>query len=484
MYKLYKVSSLRRDGFGFEFIKNIKKFKDNGVDLKNKETNKAIDFVKNKLDGKVKDYELFISTSDGSSVEVKGGEVDAFNVSSNCGMGLRILKDSRPGFSFSTTFKEDSLSNMVERAISGAKAVEEDKDYGIFVEPSDVTVNDEELSLVDKDFNEVTEDKCAALALQIEKSVMEYDTKRIKTVRKASFSKSIGEARIINSKGIDVHTRGTYFSGSVVAVAEEDGDSQMGWDARMSRFFKDIDPAVIGFDAGKRAVSILNADNAKTVKCPVVLENLVVMEFLGTLASSFKGDNVFKGKSMLKDKLGKGVFSDKLSIVDNGLLKRGWGSSPFDSEGSPSCITPLVIKGVVTNFLYDTYWARRAGKTPTGNGVRGGIKDAVGIGTSNFFIEEGKKSFDDLLISMDDGIVITDVMGTHTIDAISGDFSLGATGFRVKGGVITNPLKGMAIAGNLIDMFTKIEEVGSDTRFMGSTGAPSLLIGSLDISGS
>lgn len=455
------------------------------MNLKNEETNRAIDFVKEKLKGKVKGFELFISASDGSSVEVKGGEIDAFNVSSNCGMGLRIVKDSKPGFSFSTTFKEDSLNNMVERAISGANAVEADKDYGIFVKPDDFNHHDggEELSLVDKDFDKVTEDKCTSIALQIEKSVMDYDKERIKTVRKASFSKSSGSARIINSNEVDVHTSGTYFSGSVVAVAEEGGDSQMGWDARMSRFFNDIDAVAIGVDAGKRAVSILNADHAKTVKCPVVLENLVVMEFLGTLASSFMGDNVFKGKSMLKDKLGKSVFSDKLNIVDNGILHKGWGSSPFDSEGMTSCVTPLVTEGVVTNFLYDTYWANRANKCPTGNAVRGGIKDALGIGTSNFYIEEGVKGFDEILVSMDNGILITDVMGVHTIDAITGDFSLGATGFKVENGVITKPLKGMAIAGNLIDMFTKIEEVGSDVRFMGSTGAPSLLIGSLDISG-
>lgn len=455
------------------------------MDLKKQDTEDAIGVVTKLLKNKVDGYELYLSNSTSSSIEARAGEVDAFNVSANKGMGLRIVNSKRPGFAFSTNFTKDSLEEMVNRALSSSNAVEVDDTYAINVLKSDFDEDDKskELNLVDSTFSKITEDKCRDIAFEIEKAVMDYDSK-IKTVRKASFSKSMGEARIVNSNGVDVHTTGTYFSGSVMAVAEEGGDSQMGWDAKMSRFISDIDGKSIGNEAGRRAVSILNATPAPTMKCAAVLENLVVMEFLSTLASSFMGDNVFKGKSMLKGKVDKMVFSEKLNITDNGLLYNGWGSSPFDSEGMRSHNTVLVANGIVKNFLYDSYWARRAEACSTGNAVRGGIKDAIGIGTSNLYIEKGSSSFEDLVGSIDKGVLITDVMGVHTVDPISGDFSLGASGFDIEEGQIKGPLNAMAIAGNLMDMFSSIEAVGSDLRFMGSTGAPSVKLTSLDISGS
>ncbi|MCK4846428.1 MAG: TldD/PmbA family protein, partial [Deltaproteobacteria bacterium] len=169
---------------------------------------------------------------------------------------------------------------------------------------------------------------------------------------------------------------------------------------------------------------------------------------------------------------------------DDGLIKGGWSSSLFDGEGVSRQRTPLIVEGLCEGYLYDSYWGGRAGKPSTGNATRGGFKGALGIGTSNFYIEKGKEDLKTLLSSVGDGLFITDVMGVHMIDAVSGDFSLGASGMRVEGGELTTPVRGMAISGNILELFSRVEAVGSDLRFVGSVGAPSLLVADVEASGS
>jgi PmbA protein len=140
--------------------------------------------------------------------------------------------------------------------------------------------------------------------------------------------------------------------------------------------------------------------------------------------------------------------------------------------------------GVCEGYLYDSYWAKRDGVTSTGNGARSRYKSMPGVGVTNLYIEKGEKTLDELIGEVSDGLFITELMGVHTVNTVSGDFSVGASGLRIEGGKPCYPVRGMAISGNLMDLFSKVESCGSDLRFIGSIGAPSILFSELEASGS
>jgi PmbA protein len=216
----------------------------------------------------------------------------------------------------------------------------------------------------------------------------------------------------------------------------------------------------------------------------------VASEFLSLLAHSFLADQIQKGKSSLKGKQGERFFSPCLTIVDDGTYPKGISSSPIDGEGMPSQRTSLVVQGEVAGYLYDRYWANRENLSSsksrirsTGNSRRHGIKSPPGVGVSNFFIERGDGTFPKLVENLFTGLVVEEVMGLHTVDPISGDFSLGCSGDWIDKGEKVHPVKSVAIAGNLFELFRRVIMVGEDLRFFGGVGSPSLLIKELVISG-
>jgi PmbA protein len=219
------------------------------------------------------------------------------------------------------------------------------------------------------------------------------------------------------------------------------------------------------------------------MNCPVVIDGRVAGDFLELLAPSFSAESLFKGKSLLKGRAGEQLFPAGITVRDDATLRGGMATAPFDGEGVPSQDTVLVEKGLIQGFLYDTAYAARLGSVSTGNSARSGVKGLPHLGISNFFIENGTASRADLLSGITKGLLLTSVIGMHTANPVSGDFSVGATGFLVLDGEITIPVKGLAISGNIIDLFKNVEMVGNDRRFFSQVASPSLKISSLDISG-
>ena len=420
-----------------------------------------------------------MSSDNGLSVEVEGGSVDALKARSSLGVGLRTIDNHRQGFGFTSVLDSGALKSMVEDTILGSKSTAEDKSFA-FSAPSAAS-NGTDLATFDFS-GKSTESELIENALLIEKSALGVD-QRVKRVRKASYSESVSLSRIVNSNGVDVTQSATYCSGSVLAVAEDNGEAQMGWDLGLSHSMGGIDLEGIGFGAAKKALRMLGGRQVETVKCPAVIENVVVCELLGALAGSFLADNVHKGKSMLNGKLGKKVVSSVISIHDNALMTGGWASSLYDGEGVPCRDIPLLVEGAVEAFLYDIYWAARDDATSTGSSSRSSYKSLPSTGISNLYIEGGEKGPDELLAEISKGFLITELLGVHTINTVNGDFSIGAAGLWVDNGKAEYPVRGMAISGNLLSLFGHAAACGSDLRFVGSIGAPSILFNEIEASG-
>lgn len=423
-------------------------------------------------------YEITIGSSHNLSLEVKEGKLDTFKCSSPLGVSIRVLKSGGMGFSYSTSLATGDLQLMVENALVSAVNQTPDS-WQDFPGPQSYP----ELSgLFDEGLSDVDEARKIDCAMELERLTLEADT-RVKRVRKASYGESAYLVYIRNSRGVEGFSRGTSVSASVSAAAEDGGDSQMGWDFAFGNFFSDIHVDRIAASAASRAVGLLGARKIPSMNCPVVLENHVAADILEVLAPSFMAENVLKGKSMLAGRTGQRIFSREMTIRDNGILRGGMATAPFDAEGVPQQDTLLVEDGSIMAFLYDSYWARRNGAHSTGNATRGGIKGPPHMGVTNFYIESGTVPAVELLGGMGKGVLITDVMGMHTANPISGDFSVGASGFLVENGSVSFPVKEIALSGNIIELFASVDKVGNDLRFFGSVGSPSLLISALDVSG-
>lgn len=423
-------------------------------------------------------YEIYLTASKNLSIEVREQKVDTFKCSSPVGVSIRVLKARGMGFSYSTSLDVTDLERMIDNALESAQIQTPDEFHALPAArpyPLLAGLFDEGLALV-------SEQEKIERALVLERQALATDP-RVKRVRKATYGESIFSLMIRNSLGIDGSYRDTSVTSSVSAVAEQGSDSQIGWDFGFSNHFNGVDAEKIAKTAAGKAVSLLGARKGPTMRCPAVLENHVAGDILEVMSQAFLAENVQKGKSLLAGKVGETLFSPILRIRDDGTLAGGMGTAPFDGEGAPQQNTVLVEDGRLLRLLYDTYCARKDGAVSTGNATRSNNKNPPRLGVTNFFIENGAVPPEGLLNGIDRGILITEVMGMHTANAISGDFSVGAAGFLVEGGAVTVPVKGIAISGNILEIFRGVDLVGNDLRFFGAVGSPSLRIAALDIAG-
>ncbi len=424
--------------------------------------------------------EVYASSSKSLSIEIKKQAVDAVEDSVSFGYSLRIIKNNRLGFSYSTDISE--VESVVRNAVETAKWADEDLYLAL---PQKDSASALELEIFDDGIKNINREQAVEHVRRLEKSAIDYDPK-IKKVRKASGVFRSGETVIANSNGINFSYPYTKCAAHVMTVAEDNGEGQMGWDYDSSRFLQDVLFEDVGKTAAKRALQLLGSKKIVTTKADVLLDGVVASEFAGVLSASFSADSVQKGRSLLKDKIGKKIISTKINIVDSGIIPRKLGTTPVDAEGVKTFEKILVKEGILNCYLHNTYTAKKENTASTGNAVRGGFTGIPSVGMSNLYIKAVSKSdvieFNVLLGALDKGLYITEAMGMHTANPISGEFSIGVSGLWIEKGKIEFPVKEAVISGNILGFFENIEAVADDTKFYGNIGTPSILIKSVDIS--
>ncbi len=441
-----------------------------------KQIEQAADLLKKQ---KADQWEVMALVTEELSLAVRGQEVDKFQQSASRGLAIRVVSQGRLGFSFVMGSGADgALETAVEQALAAARASDLKDESGL-APPQPLPQAPE---VFDPALGEEPLEAKKERALKLAAAARQADP-RVVHVHPAEISESRSLVRLVTSHGVDLSHRSTACSAMANAVAGENGEQEMAWEYDVRRFLADLDVARVGAEAGRRAAASLGAEPVGDGRYEVVLESQVAMEFLGLLAASLQGDNVVKGRSLLASKRGQKVLSELVTILDDGLLPRGLGTSPFDDEGTPQASKTLVEAGTVRGFVFDRLWGARAGQGSTGNAVRAGIKAPPVVGFSNLYLQPGSGSLEDLAAGLERGLVITEVLGAHTADPVSGQFSLGAVGFLVEKGKITRPVKSIALAGQVVELFAAVQAVGGDLRFLGRTGSPSLVVAGLSVSG-
>jgi len=435
----------------------------------------ADEIIKKALKRGCDSAEVFIKSAEGISASAKDGDIEALEASCEIGIALRVIKGHRLGFSFATSDAEEDIEKTINEALEGSRWTAEDiyTDLPAPMKPAEVMVFDEKIKAL-------KEEDLIRDSLYLEEKARAYDS-RIMKVRKAEVSAGTGITTILNSRGVRASYESSYISASVTPLAEDGGESQIGWGFASSRRISGIALADIAESASKRAVELLGSRKIKPLKSPVILDPAVAVQFLGIVSASLSAEAVQKKRSLLADKIGQSIVSPLIEIVDDGLMPWGTGTKPVDDEGFPVSRKTLVSKGVLTGYLHNTYTAKKDGTVSTGNAVRGGSKGLPGIGAMNLYIKPSEND-NSLMKSLPRGILITEVMGVHTANPVSGDFSVGISGLWIENGKALYPVKEAVISGNILELFKKVEAVGSDLTFYGGKGSPSILIGEMDIS--
>ncbi len=422
-------------------------------------------------------FDIFYVNSHGFNVDVKDGKVEKLKVPLKKGIAIRIIVDGKLGFAYTRDTTDDGIRIAMECARENAENSDPDE-YEISM-PSKPSVD---FSFADENFDRIPIEKKVEIARALEEKVYSLSSK-VKKVRKTSYSDSLTKIFYYNSNKQTFSYETTSYTLSVMLKAEKENDSQMGWDFDVVRKFSSLNSDLVATRSVENAVSLLGAKPIKTQKIPVIIKNTVFAELIETLSAGFLGNNVLRKKSLFADRLSFEVASHVLSIYDNPLLHDGIGSRPFDDEGTATRKKAIIERGVLKNFLLDIYSARKLNLPPTGNGIRMGIGSLPSSGITNLVVEPGALTLENLVRTPEKVLVVTDAMGIHTINPISGEFSIGISGLLIKEGEVIQPVTGCTIAGNVKKLLNNISEVGRDSRWVGNISSPSVLVKKLMVGG-
>jgi PmbA protein len=240
-------------------------------------------------------------------------------------------------------------------------------------------------------------------------------------------------------------------------------------------------PEQVGKIAAERTLRRLGARKAKTAQVPIVFDPMVSSSILEHIFEGVNGDSVYRGASFLAGKLGQKIAGSNVTIIDDGTIVGGFGTSPFDGEGVPTRRTVVIENGVLNSYLLNTYTAKKLGLQTTGNASRG-LAGTPSIGPGNYFLQPGTKSPKELISSIKEGLYVTEFLG-HGANLVTGDYSRGASGLWISGGELTYPVEEITVAGNLKDLFFNISEIANDLEFRGSMAAPTIRVDGLTVGG-
>jgi PmbA protein len=397
------------------------------------------------------------------------------------GLGVRVVRDGRLGYAWAADPSEDDARATVARARENAALGEPDPFNGLpAVEPFTPMPG-----LFDASSAAITSDDKVRRALDLERLAVSRDP-RVTKVELAQVGDAVSRIAIASSEGVDAAYERTDAWAVVVSLATDGDETQTGFSFTVGRGLDRIDADGVAAEAVDRAIQMIGASKPPTARVPVILDPFAAADFLGVLAGALSADAVLKGRSLFAERVGDQVGSEAFTLVDDGTLAEGPAACPVDGEGVPSGRTELFRGGVLQGFLHSTYTARRAGggQRSTANAKRGGYKSTPGVGTSNFFVEAGTRSVTELYEMAEGGVLINDLSGVHSgANPISGEFSVGATGLRIREGVAAEPLREMTIASTLPEMLAGVRAVGDDLRFFMGTGTPSIMIGEMTVAG-
>ncbi len=393
------------------------------------------------------------------------------------GYSLRMLIDGKLGYAFCEMTQKEGLLTLVQCCIENTKSIDATSDVQ-FVSPQEyTTVNTYTEQLARVSFQEKRD-----TLLELERRLLTNDERIVKVT--CNYSDTVRCVELCNTNGLDVSSKSNYATLLIHIVAKENEQAVVDYDVQVLSEFKKED---ILADVERVVTTVLNKLNPTRVPSgsyPCIIENKAFATLLQTMSGIFSQDNVNKDLSLLKDKLSKPVFSNKLTLIDNPHLEHGILSCAFDHEGNATKVKSVVKEGILNCFINDQKSAQEANTQVTGNGFKGSYNSKVSATMTNLYVQEGTTTVEDMIKNMDEGVLINSFAGLHAgVNPLITDFSLQSSGFYVKEGKIVKAISLITIAGNFIDLLKNIDAVGDDLKFYTNIGSPSILFKAIAVSG-
>jgi len=441
----------------------------------------AHDVVRRAMEGGASAAEAVVHDGSEFSTVVRMGEVETLKEAGAHAMGLRVFFGRRSASTHTSDLSTDGIRQLVEGALALARITSEDPHAGL-PEPELLGSAAGDLQLYWDDVYSLPTEGRIAQARRAEAGALSADP-RIRNSEGGSFDASNSHKVMVNSLGFAGEYRTSYCALAAAPVAQaEDGAMQRDYWFSVARTLRKLDsPEHVGRVAAGRVLRRLGARKIKTARVPVIFDPMVARSLLDTIAQAVNGDAIYRGASFLAGKLGEKIAGENVTVIDDGIMPGGFGTSPFDDEGVPTQRTVVIERGVLKSYLLNSYTARKLGLRTTGNAARG-LAGNPGISSGNFFLQPGTRSPHKILADVRQGLYVTEFLG-FGVNLVTGDYSRGASGLWIENGEPAYPVEEITVAGNLRDMLSSISEIGADLEFRGSTAAPTLSIEGMTVAG-
>jgi PmbA protein len=442
----------------------------------------AFSLVEQAMDAGASDAEVVLYEGDEFEAVVRKGEVEQLKDSGSRAAGLRVFLGARTASTSTSDLTPAGLARLVSGAVALAQVTSEDPFAGL-PDTSSFGKLEGDLRLYSEDTVSLAAADRIDLARRADAATFVADP-RITNSRGGSFDAGSGHKILANSRGFAGEYRRTLCSLSASPIAQSaDGQMQRDYWYSSARSAATLEaPESIGAEAARRALRRLGARSVATQQVPVVFSPEVARSIVGNIFEAANGSLIYHQSSFFAGKLGQSVAAPELTVIDDGTLAGGFGTSPFDGEGLPTRRTVILENGVLKNYLLNSYIGRKLNLPSTGNASRG-LAGAPGIGAGNLFLTSSAAlPPHSLLANVRSGLYVTELIG-QGVNMVTGDYSRGASGLWIENGELTYPVEGITIAGNLQRMFRDITAVGDDLHFRSSVAAPTLRIDGMTIAG-
>ena len=412
------------------------------------------------------DSSVVVGNSISETVNFRNQKLDESNRSDNLAINLTIYIGKKKSSISSSNLLKENLDVLIEKCIETTKNTPEDE-FNSLPDKDLLAKEVKDLDLYD-DTHLKNENKIEYLT-RLEASASK-DKKIVNT--ESSFTQDKSNFILANSDGFSMGYKNSSFTASSVTVAQEAKNMERDYEYTSKCHLKDIkDAEELGKAAAEQTIKKLSPKKIGSEKIPLIFDKRIAKGILSTFAGAISSSAISRGTSFLKDEINQKIFSDDISILDKPDILKGLGSRSFDSEGVKTNNLKLVERGVLKHYLIDTYNGKKLKQKS--NGRCGG--------TSNLYFDNGNISYKDLLNSKSKCLYITETIG-HGSNIVTGDYSVGATGFLVENGEFKYPINEFTIAGNFKDMFQNIT-LADDLEFEYATNSPTMMIEGMVVAG-
>jgi len=428
------------------------------------------------------EYELYYSENTGISTDTFRDEISSFSSSVGGNLLYRCVVGGKIGYAATQYLDEAEMEKLVARAVENAAVIEKDEEAIIYegADPSEYR----EIPKVE--FEMPTAAVLRERALK-NRDLLYAADEQIADGTASGVHAHQSKTFLFNSKGLDLSSQSAGMGEYFRVVLDNGEEKQTGGESfpngldkddseRIEKINKTIEEARAKFGAGK----------VKTGKYNIVFKNDQTEQILSTFLSVFFADNVQKGLSLLKGKVGEKIAADIITVTDDPFSEDNTMQVAFDGEGVPTKTKNVIENGVLKTFLYNLATAKKDGAAPTGNASRGA--SSIGTRVYTFYINKGEMTRDEILAKAENGIYVTAMKGFHAgANAVTGDFSIESEGFLIEDGKITSPVKSFTVAGNFFDWMKQITDVDNELDFGGPGGtricAPDVLVPGMSVAG-